>query len=91
MVRGGPRAYRVGVLRDLLRPWRSTSTWWSLTNVMLDAALGAVGFTIVITFLALTVALLITFPLALPCAWLLFVSSRALSAIERLAAGGPAG
>ena len=83
MVSRGPPAYRVGVLRDLLRPWRSTSTWWALTNVMLDAAVGSVAFAVVITLLVTTLALLITFPLALPCAWLLFVSSRALAAIER--------
>jgi len=83
MVGGPSPAYRVGVLRDLLRPWRSTSTWWSLTNVMLDAVLGAVAFTLMVTFLATALALLITFPLALPFAWALFVSARALSAIER--------
>lgn len=50
---------------------------------MIDAALGALGFTVMVTFLATTLALLITFPLALPFAWGLSVSALALSAIER--------
>jgi signal transduction histidine kinase len=84
MVRGAPPAYRVGVLSDLLRPWRSSSTWWALTHVMLDLPVGVVAFTVVIVSLASAVGLLIGFlPLALPAAWGLFVSARALSAVER--------
>ena len=70
-------------MKEVLRPWREASTWWSLTHVLLDAAVGSIAFTVVITFAALSLALLITFPLALPCVWGLFVASRAMSAIER--------
>ena len=83
MVGGAGAAYRGGVMKEVLRPWRETSTWWSLTHVLLDAAVGSVTFTVVITLAALSLALLITFPLALPCVWGLFVASRAMSAIER--------
>jgi signal transduction histidine kinase len=76
-------AYGVRVLRDLLRPWREASTWWSLTHVMLDPLVGAVTFTVTVVFLAMSLALLITFPLALPFIWGLFVSSRAMAAVER--------
>jgi signal transduction histidine kinase len=70
-------------MKEVLRPWREASTWWSLTHVLLDAAVGSISFTVVITLAALSIALLITFPLALPCVWGLFVASRAMSAIER--------
>ena len=83
MVGGCAGAYLGGVMKEVLRPWREASTWWSLTHVLLDAAVGSIAFTVVITFAALSLALLITFPLALPCVWGLFVASRAMSAIER--------
>jgi hypothetical protein len=54
------------VIRDLLRPWREATTWWSLTHVLLDVLVGAVTFSVTITLLATSVFLLITFPLALP-------------------------
>jgi signal transduction histidine kinase len=72
------------VLSDLLRPWRSSSTWWALTHVMLDAPFGSLSFAVMVAFLASALGLLIGFlPLALPAAWLLFVSARVLSAAER--------
>jgi signal transduction histidine kinase len=71
------------VIRDLLRPWRDATTWWSLTHVLLDAFVGAVAFTVMVTLLVTSAALLITFPLALPVVWALFVSARVLSAVER--------
>jgi signal transduction histidine kinase len=72
-----------GVIRDLLRPWRDATTWWSLTHVMLDGLMGAASFSVLITLLLTGVALLITFPLALPFVWGLFVAARAFSALER--------
>jgi signal transduction histidine kinase len=71
------------VIRDLLRPWRDATTWWSLTHVMLDVWVGAAAFSVVIVLLATGVAMLITFPLALPFIWGLFVASRIFSALER--------
>jgi signal transduction histidine kinase len=71
------------VIRDLLRPWREATTWWSLTHVLLDVLFGTVTFTVTVTLLALSVGLLITFPLALPFIWTLFVGARIMSAVER--------
>jgi signal transduction histidine kinase len=70
-------------MRDLLRPWRDAATWWSLTHVLLDGFVGALTFTVVFTLLVLSVALLITFPLALPPLWAMFVAARVFSAGER--------
>ena len=71
------------MIRDLLRPWREASTWWSLTHVMLDPLVGAVTFTVSVALLATSLGLLITFPLALPFIWVLSVSSRAMAVVER--------
>jgi signal transduction histidine kinase len=73
----------VPVFRDLLRPWRRAQTWWSLTFVLLDIFVGICTFTTVIVLAALSVGLLITFPLAIPFIWLLFVSARLLASVER--------
>ena len=40
-------------------------------------------FSVVVALAATSLALLITFPLALPVVWLLFVSARAMAAVER--------
>jgi signal transduction histidine kinase len=71
------------VLRDLLRPWRQAATWWSLTHVMLDVVVGTVTFTVVVTLLATSLGLLITFPLAIPVIWLLFAASLVLGRVQR--------
>ena len=71
------------MIRDLLRPWREQSTWWALTHLLLDAFVGSITFSVVFTLLAVTVGLLITFPLALPFAWLLFVVAHWLARMER--------
>jgi signal transduction histidine kinase len=83
MVAGAAHAYGVSVIRDLFRPWREQATWWALTHLLLDVFVGAVTFSVVITLLATTVALLITFPLALPFAWLLFVLAHLMARVER--------
>ena len=71
------------MIRDLFRPWREQSTWWALTHLLLDAFVGSITFSVVFTLLAVTVSLLITFPLALPFAWLLFVVAHWLARMER--------
>jgi signal transduction histidine kinase len=71
------------VLAALLRPWRERTTWWSLVHLVLDLFVGIATFSVVITLLATSVGLLITFPLALPVAWLLFTSSHLFADIER--------
>ncbi len=62
---------------------RRPSTWAALGHVVLDIVFGTVSFTVVVTLLATTGALLITFPLALPSAWLLFVLSRGFAHLHR--------
>jgi signal transduction histidine kinase len=71
------------VIRQLLRPWRQAQTWWSLTHVLLDVIVSGLTFSVTITLLALSVGLLITFPLALPFIWLLFVTARVMASAER--------
>jgi signal transduction histidine kinase len=83
MVAGTGHAYGVSVIRDLFRPWREQTTWWALTHLLLDAFVGAITFSVVVTLLVTTGALLITFPLALPFAWLLFVLAHLMARIER--------
>ena len=71
------------MIRDLLRPWRDVTTWWSVTHVLLDVWVGIATFTALIALFATSVVLLITFPLALPVIWALFVAARVFSALER--------
>jgi signal transduction histidine kinase len=71
------------VIDQLLRPWRTPATWQHLGHVALGPILGTASFTVVITLLAVTLGLLITFPLALPFAWLLFIVARGFSHLQR--------
>jgi signal transduction histidine kinase len=71
------------VLADLFRPWRSPRTWRVLSFSLLNLVVGTITFTLIITLLATTVGLLITFVLAVPVAWLLFVVASGLGRIER--------
>jgi signal transduction histidine kinase len=71
------------VIEQVLAPWRTATTWHRLSSLAVAPILGTVGFTVVITLLGVTTGLLITFPLALPFAWLLFVSARGFSHLQR--------
>jgi signal transduction histidine kinase len=64
-------------------PWRHSSTWWTLTHLVTDVVVGAITFSVVITLLATTLGLLITFFLAVPVFWLLMVVSRGFARLER--------
>ena len=44
MVRRAGGSYGDPVIRDLLRPWREATTWWSLTHLLLDVFVGTVTF-----------------------------------------------
>jgi signal transduction histidine kinase len=70
------------VIRQLLRPWQR-STWTVFCHTALDIWIGAVTFSVTITFLALSAGLLVTFPLALPAIWLLFTCARGFARMER--------
>jgi signal transduction histidine kinase len=71
------------VLGRVFSPWRHPTTWWALTHLVTDIVVGAVTFTVVITLLALTLGLLVTFFLAIPVFWLLMVVSRGFAHLER--------
>jgi signal transduction histidine kinase len=71
------------VLRELFRPWRQVSTWWALVHLALDVFVGIATFVPAVVLLSLSVGLLITFPLALPFVWLLFLTARVVSYVER--------
>jgi len=71
------------VIEELLRPWRRSATWFDLAYVALWPVVGAISFAVVIALLAMTSGLLVTLPLALPFAWLLFASARGFARLER--------
>ncbi|HEY8523693.1 MAG TPA: sensor histidine kinase [Acidimicrobiales bacterium] len=73
----------MAALRDLLRPWRQPRTWWALTHLLLWGPASTVTFVVIFTLLVTSVALLITFPLAIPVMWALFVAARILGTVER--------
>lgn len=67
-----------------LRPWRHPLRLWrvgcyNLTGLVVSTFV----FSVLVTFLAITVGLVITFVLAVPFAWLTFVLSRAFARFER--------
>jgi signal transduction histidine kinase len=71
-------------LFDPLRPWRHPLRLWRAACYNVTAVLvGAVAFSLTVGFLAATVGLLITFVVALPFAWVLFMLGRGLGRLER--------
>jgi signal transduction histidine kinase len=71
------------VISRLLRPWTSPRTVRALAQTALDLPFGIVNFTVTVVLLAVSAGLLITFPLALPFAWLLFVCAAGLGRVAR--------
>jgi signal transduction histidine kinase len=71
------------VLRRLLHPWHHASTWWALGHSALSLPLGIVSFTIVVALASTSIGLLITFPLAIPVVWMMFVAGRGIGRVER--------
>ena len=66
------------------RPWRHPVRLWRVIAYDVTGFVtAAITFTFVVAFLASTAPLLITFVLALPFAWMLFVLSRGFGKIER--------
>jgi signal transduction histidine kinase len=67
-----------------LRPWRNPVRLARTLGYVLTAMpVAIVAFTTIVVLLTLSVSLLITFVLALPVIWFLFVWSRAMSRVER--------
>src|SRR6478736_7066281 len=83
MVGVGRSAYRDGVLGSLFTPWRRRSTWWDLGHSVLSLPLGIVFFASATALSAASIGLLITFPLAIPVLWLLFLGARGVGRLER--------
>ena len=54
------------MLRQLLSPWTTARTWRALVHSTLDLLIGSFTFSVILTLLVLSAALLITFPLAIP-------------------------
>ena len=79
----GRAAYRDGVLGSLFAPWRRRSTWWDVGYSVLSLPLGIAFFASATALSAASIGLLITFPLAIPFLWLLFVGARGMGRLER--------
>jgi signal transduction histidine kinase len=71
------------VIRTLFSPWRDVRTWYSIVTIVSSIPFSIATFTAAITLGTLTVSLLIVLPLAVPIAWLFFVSAHLLATMER--------
>jgi signal transduction histidine kinase len=71
------------VIRRLFEPWTSSRLWRALASDVLGLPLGIVCFVPIVTLLSVTVGLLVTFPLAIPFAWLFFVVAVGLGRLQR--------
>jgi signal transduction histidine kinase len=68
----------------LFRPWREVGrTGWRLVHLVLGLFVGTVTFPAMVALTAMSVGLFITFPLAIPVMWLVFVVARGISRVER--------
>ncbi len=71
------------VIARLFRPWTSGRTWRALASNVSGLPVGIVAFVVTITLLAMSAGLFITFPLALPFAWLGFVTAVGFGRLQR--------
>jgi len=71
------------LVADLLRPWRSSSTWWALAHVSLDMLVGGVMFAVALPLAVLSVSLIVVLPGAILASWLLFLCAHGLAKVER--------
>ena len=71
------------VIERLLRPVYSASTWLALVHAVLDLPMGVAFCVPVLVLLPLSLALLVTFPLAIPAVWILFWFARVVGRVER--------
>src|SRR3546814_4516826 len=71
------------VIERLLQPLRTAATWRSLVHAVLDLPVRLATFVPIVILLALSGALLITLPLALPVIVVLFMTDRLIGKIER--------
>jgi signal transduction histidine kinase len=74
------------VLAETFRPWHRDErrrTWWAVVHVLSDALVATFPFTFTVSLLATSAGLIVTFPLAVPTVWLLFVGVRLAAYLER--------
>ena len=62
LMAGGARTGRWSRDQGPAAPVAQASTWWTLTHLLLDVAVGTVVFTVVFALLVTSVVLLLTFP-----------------------------
>ena len=67
----------------VLAAWRTSRTWWALVDGVLDLVVGTISFAVMVALLATSASLLVVLPAAIPVAWLLFATARALGRVER--------
>jgi signal transduction histidine kinase len=72
-----------GPIRSLFSFRGNPSTWDATAYLATDLLVAVPAFTLIVTGLALSAGLAITFFLALPCAWATIWSARLMGAIER--------
>ena len=70
-----------------MRPWRTAATWRALCHLSLDGLTGAIGFALTMPLLAVSLSLLVVFPLAVVTSWVLFLVTHLLARVERSRAG----
>lgn len=82
---GAPPAapYARGVLRTLLRPWTTVSTWWSLVLLVTGLVCGYVFTVTIAVGAAVTVSMVVLFPVAVALAWLLLLVAHGMARLER--------
>jgi signal transduction histidine kinase len=73
----------VDVFAVLFRPWRRARAWWATADLFLNLLVGTIAFSVIVTLLATSGGLLVTFVLALPFVWLLFVTTKGFGIVER--------
>jgi len=76
----------LGVIRELLRPWRHARTWWAVVHLVVDMFVGVATFPLVVTLAAVgfaTALIPVTWPFAAVILWCLFLLGRVIGAVER--------
>ena len=71
-------------MTTLLRPWSAPGRLWrEICHVALGLVTGTMTFTVTVVAVATAGSLLLALPLALPVAWLMFLSTHLLASVER--------
>lgn len=71
------------MLTTLLRPWRDRRLWLDLVFLTATVPICIGTFTVTVSLLATSGAMLVVLPLAVPVIWFLFVGSHLLADLER--------